>query len=308
MRSPWILLVLSPLVAGAQPRMDRAEAAQLFTAAGFPVATGKPLNRCGQPAKPKVSFVDMNGDRQPEAVFVDENLGCYPAPGRYFAVLRKQGGHWQAVIQGDGVVKALPQRSRGWMDLEVTRAGRVERQHFDGQHYRGGAAPAPAQAAAPAPPLATAAPVTNPAPGAEPLLKSEDEAALFKAAGFKKKGKQWRSGCEDPTPSYAPGKIEKLADLNGDNRTEALITEGGSYCYGNTGQGFWLLSQQADGQWKLLLQSTGMAEFLGTRGKDNYPDVSIGGPGFCFPVVRWNGSAYKPNRWEYEGKSCKQPV
>ena len=36
-----------------------------------------------------------------------------------------------------------------------------------------------------------------------------------------------------------------------------------------------------------------------------WPDIQMGGPGFCFPVWRWNGSAYALNRFEYEGKRCK---
>ena len=39
----------------------------------------------------------------------------------------------------------------------------------------------------------------------------------------------------------------------------------------------------------------------------NWPDISVGGPGFCFPVERWNGKEYKLNRFEYEGKRCKPP-
>jgi hypothetical protein len=61
------------------------------------------------------------------------------------------------------------------------------------------------------------------------------------------------------------------------------------------------------GQWKVMVQSQGMAEFLKTRGIANMPDISIGGPGFCFPVMRWNGNAYVENRFEYDGKRCKPP-
>jgi len=50
-----------------------------------------------------------------------------------------------------------------------------------------------------------------------------------------------------------------------------------------------------------------IAEFLKTRGVNNMPDMSIGGPGFCFLVVRWNGKAYVKNRFEYEGKRCSLP-
>jgi hypothetical protein len=36
-----------------------------------------------------------------------------------------------------------------------------------------------------------------------------------------------------------------------------------------------------------------------------WPDISVGGPGFCFPVMRWNGRAYVRRRMEYDGKPCK---
>ncbi|MBI5861825.1 MAG: hypothetical protein HZB64_06575 [Rhodocyclales bacterium] len=40
---------------------------------------------------------------------------------------------------------------------------------------------------------------------------------------------------------------------------------------------------------------------------DGWPNISVGGPGFCFPVGRWNGKKYKLHRFEYEGKRCKPP-
>jgi hypothetical protein len=52
-------------------------------------------------------------------------------------------------------------------------------------------------------------------------------------------------------------------------------------------------------------QSQGMAEFLKTKGAEGWPDISVGGPGFCFPVMRWNGKAYVVNRNEYAGKRCR---
>jgi hypothetical protein len=131
---------------------------------------------------------------------------------------------------------------------------------------------------------------------------------VFKAAGFTKRGNAWRSGCNDPgTPSYTSGSIDKVADLNGDGLPDALLTEGGTYCYGNTGQGYWLLTKLANGNWKLLSSGTGILVFLKTKGADGWPDISIGGPGFCFPVERWNGRQYKFQRWEYDGKACKPP-
>ena len=72
-----------------------------------------------------------------------------------------------------------------------------------------------------------------------------------------------------------------------------------------TGQGFWLVSKRADGSWKLMTGGPGIPEFLKTTGVNGWPDVSVGGPGFCFPVERWNGKEYKLQRYEYEGKQCK---
>lgn len=158
---------------------------------------------------------------------------------------------------------------------------------------------------------ATAAPPAAPpatAPGGTTELSAEKRSAAFQAAGFRNSGGQWRSNCDDPgTPSYSPGSIDKVADLNGDGRPEVVIIEGGTYCYGMTGQGYWLVSQRADGRWQLMDSGTGMLDVLATKGADGWPDLEIGGPGFCFPVRRWNGREYQQQRWQYDGKPCKAP-
>jgi hypothetical protein len=35
------------------------------------------------------------------------------------------------------------------------------------------------------------------------------------------------------------------------------------------------------------------------------PSIDIGGPGFCFPVQRWNGREYRLHGYQHEGKVCK---
>jgi hypothetical protein len=72
-----------------------------------------------------------------------------------------------------------------------------------------------------------------------------------------------------------------------------------------TGTHFWLVSKQPNGGWKLMTHETAMPDFLKTKGVGGWPDIQLGGPGFCFPVVRWNGRAYVNHRTEYEGKRCK---
>ena len=134
-------------------------------------------------------------------------------------------------------------------------------------------------------------------------LSAADRAAVFKAAGAtKQKDGRWVICSDDPGRPEAI--IGDVRDLNGDGRPEALVTEGGTFCNGASEAMFALVSRQVDGHWRNMLQSQGVAEFLETKGKDGWPDVSIGGPGFCFPVMRWNGGEYAFNRNEYEGKRC----
>lgn len=136
-------------------------------------------------------------------------------------------------------------------------------------------------------------------------LSPPEESAAYKAAGYKLKGRQWRA-CDDPSASYTPGAIQEVRDINGDGLPEVVITEGGTFCYGNTGAGYSLVSKQANGSWKLVTSGTGMLSFLTTKGVGGWPDIEIGGPGFCFPVERWNGKQYVLQRNEYEGKRCRR--
>jgi hypothetical protein len=136
-------------------------------------------------------------------------------------------------------------------------------------------------------------------------LSPADEAAAFQAAGFKKMGGQWRA-CDDPgTASHQPGRIAEVLDANGDGLPEAVITESSSFCYAMEGNGYAIVSQQAGGKWRLLTRGSGIPLFLPTKGVGGWPDLMVGGPGFCFPVERWNGKAYVLHRHEYEGKRCQ---
>lgn len=127
-------------------------------------------------------------------------------------------------------------------------------------------------------------------------LSPSDTAAAFKAAGFKAKGKKWIACAE--------GTISEVRDINGDGLPDAIISESGVECHGMTGEGYSLLSKQPNGAWKLVSNGTGIPLFLKTGAK-GWPDLVVGGPGFCFPVLRWDGQRYAFNRHEYDGKRCK---
>ena len=136
-----------------------------------------------------------------------------------------------------------------------------------------------------------------------PVASAAQRAAIFKAAGAVQKGGQWRLCADDPNGGSA--SLEQFRDINGDGRVDALVTDSGTFCYGMTGAGYVLLAGQAGGGWKTMDQNTGIVEFLPGKGKDGWPDISVGGPGFCFPVLRWNGREYALHGHAYEGKPCK---
>ena len=144
------------------------------------------------------------------------------------------------------------------------------------------------------------------APASLPPLAATDQAKAFRAAGFTRKQGTWQA-CGDPgTAGYSPGQIETLADINGDGRPDAVITESSSYCFGADGTGFVVVSKQADGSWRRITDQSGVPRFLPRRTAQTWPDLEVGGPGFCFPILRWNGQAYAANRFAYEGKPCRK--
>ena len=121
------------------------------------------------------------------------------------------------------------------------------------------------------------------------------EIEIFEAAGFELvDGRYIRCHEDPPTMSYQAGSIER-SDVNQDGRDEAWVTEGSAFCYGNTGTFFVLLTQDADGGWKPLLEGVGVAVEQPER-NHGWPDIEIGGPGSGpFPNYSFDGDAYIRN-------------
>ena len=125
-----------------------------------------------------------------------------------------------------------------------------------------------------------------------------ERAAIFKAAGFKPTAGRYLM-CDRRTSLGL-----EVRDINGDRRPDALVTDGGLECYGSTETGFVLLTKSPQGRWIKLHQSPGVPTFLRTK-TNGWPELEVGGPGFCFPVLRWTGKAYVNHRTQYQGKRCK---
>ena len=276
------------LTAGAQaqavvppPQMSQVEGVQLFEAGGFKVAGGKAINVCGTASQPKFAFMDLNGDGALEAAAVDKNPSCYGGDGLWFTLLAKgKDGRWRAIARDSGTLGFETSRTNGWLDLRVT-ADCVRNWKYAGDGYQRPAACSPASFAK-----------TEASSG----VTVADRTAAMRAAGFVSQGGRWLGGEGACEAVIEPSDIR---DLNGDGRSEMVITESGSFCYGHTGQGFYIMERAASG-WRTLFQSQGIPEFLPTKGAGGWPDIVLGGPGFCFPVVRYNGKTYAVHRQKEE--------
>lgn len=137
-------------------------------------------------------------------------------------------------------------------------------------------------------------------------LSAPDEKAAFTAAGFTFTGKQWQQCAKAGGPGYEPGFTWIVDDLNRDGQIDAILSERGRACFGPATAGYWLVSKQPNGSWRVVTKGVGTVRVLDTRGAGGWPDLEIAaGPGTCFPVQRWNGKAYVTHRRAANGKPCR---
>jgi hypothetical protein len=312
--------------AAQQPALSAEQAIQLFEEAGFPLKDGRPMNRCGNMSNPRVAFIDLNGDRRAEAHVADVDPRCYGKPGAYFAILAQEtGGHWKRLIAEDGIVGFQRERSAGWnnLSLEPANSACPGLRRFNGTDYGAptacGTFADAATSAGQAPTPAGAAPRINGPLSQEKLfdwsgeqlpevrnLSEAERNALFKAADIRPIGGGKWSGCPEDPSGNSEAEVSLVRDLNGDGRPEAVILDGGTFCYGNAGVGSTVLTRTAAGSWKILYSNQGFVSFLVSRGTDGFPDIEAGLPGFCFPYFRWNGQEYELiARLSDEGRPCE---
>lgn len=85
-------------------------------------------------------------------------------------------------------------------------------------------------------------------------------------------------------------------DMNKDGREEVFVFYGNSFTSGNTGSSISLFIKNATGAYTDNLGFPGTLPDALTTLNTGYPDLVVGGPGFEYPVYRWNGKAYAVHR------------
>ena len=82
-------------------------------------------------------------------------------------------------------------------------------------------------------------------------------------------------------------------DMNKDGKEEVFVSFGNTYTSGNTGSSISLFIKDAAGIYTDNFGFPGTIPEALITANLGYPDLLIGGPGFEFPVWRWNGKMYK---------------
>lgn len=82
-------------------------------------------------------------------------------------------------------------------------------------------------------------------------------------------------------------------DLNKDGKEEIFIVFGNTYTSGMTGSSVIAYFPGKKGGFDAQLGFPGTTPDVLSTSNLSYPDLLIGGPGFVFPVQRWNGQSYE---------------
>lgn len=328
MRNPSIFFLAAAATLGSanpgfaqQPALTAEQAIQLFEEAGFTISDGRVANRCGTPSNPRVAFADLNGDGRSEAHVADVDPGCYGKPGAYFAILSQAPDQsWKRLIAEDGIVGFGQAKTGGWTDLVLDDGNSAcpGVRRFDGERYgtqtpcglfavAAGAGAPSSVAPAGEGPLSQEWLMNLDLPTAEAqALSTAERGRLFRAAGMQQIGGGKWTGCAEDESGMSDAEIVMVQDINGDGRPEALVRDNGTFCNGMAGVRSVVMSQSQAGAWSVLYENQGFANFLVSRGRDGFPDIEAGLPGFCFPYFRWNGREYDlVARLDDKGKQCE---
>lgn len=89
----------------------------------------------------------------------------------------------------------------------------------------------------------------------------------------------------------------ELKDINDDGVKEVFIIGGNTCTSGHAGSSIWLfVKQKQHAAYKKNLDFPAAAYKLLPIKTKGFPDIQVGGPGFCEGVWRWNGQSYSHHK------------
>lgn len=122
------------------------------------------------------------------------------------------------------------------------------------------------------------------------LTSAENQ--IFKKLGFVLSGDHNQPFALDSESKEFSFAVQILpTDMNKDRNEEIFILYGNSYTSGNTGSSVVLFIKNNNGQYQTNLGFPGIPQAM-SEIKGGYNDLLIGGPGFTFPIWRWDGKQY----------------
>ncbi len=123
-------------------------------------------------------------------------------------------------------------------------------------------------------------------------LTTSQKNIIFDSLGFvlSKDGKQFI--LDNESADYPYDAFVYPTDMNKDGKEEIFILFGNSYTSGMTGSNIIVFIADKNDSYRMNLGFPGALPDALATGNSGYADLLIGGPGFEFPVWRWNGKEY----------------
>ena len=94
---------------------------------------------------------------------------------------------------------------------------------------------------------------------------------------------------------FAVGAKAYTVDLNKDGAEEVFVLMDG-LLFGNTGEGVALFVKNSQQAYEHQVEVAGGIAVILDTPTNGYPDLVIAGPGFEFPLYKWNGKSYTHTR------------
>jgi len=128
-------------------------------------------------------------------------------------------------------------------------------------------------------------------------LSVQEKNQIAAGLGFILSGNEREPFAHDKdSKEYPFAAMVSPTDLNGDGKEEIFIIYGNSFTSGHAGSSVSVFISNSTGNYTQNLGFPGTSPDVLQTFNQGYPDLLIGGPGFEYPVWRWNGKEYALSR------------